>query len=349
MRQDADQHGLTKMDSEEPNAGSLSEASRCGSKDAPGGRRTPTFTVFTPTFNRAHTLPRVFESLKAQTFRDFEWLIIDDGSSDGTREVVGRWLGRTDFGLRYVYQDNQGKHIAHNRAAIEAKGLLVVVLDSDDALVPSALERLNYHWYQIPAGDRARISGLFSHSMYPDGTLVGKAFPGGTGESDYREMYYRDRMVGDKLPCFRRDILVAFPFPDDLRQTYVSEGIVWGAISRSFRIRFVDEPLRIYYQDTPSLMRGPWAGAHAPGNRLAYLTMLNGDLDYLRHAPLRFLRIAINYARFSFHCGLGPGQQWADVTSKMGRFLWLLALPVGRLRYGLDMRGQHPSVAPGQS
>ena len=103
------------------------------------------FTVFTPTYNRAYTLHRVYESLKAQTYRDFEWLIVDDGSNDNTRELIQKWQNESLFSIRYIYQQNSGKHIAFNRAVREAKGELFLTLDSDDACVEEALERFKYH------------------------------------------------------------------------------------------------------------------------------------------------------------------------------------------------------------
>ena len=97
-------------------------------------------TVCTATFNRAHTLHRVFDSLKAQTFQDFEWLVINDGSSDETEMLIARWQSRTSFSIRYKYQQNQGKHIAINLGATLALGDFFVVADSDDAFLPNALE-----------------------------------------------------------------------------------------------------------------------------------------------------------------------------------------------------------------
>ena len=80
------------------------------------------FTVFTPTYNRASTLPRVYEGLKPQTFRDFEWLIVDDGSRDNTRELVQMWQAEACFPIRYIYQPNRGKPTAFNRGVQEAQG-----------------------------------------------------------------------------------------------------------------------------------------------------------------------------------------------------------------------------------
>src|SRR6476619_6982250 len=82
------------------------------------------FTVFTPTYNRARTLDRVYTSLKNQTFRDFEWIIVDDGSSDETSNLVQAWQQEAGFPVRYVYQPNLGKHVAFNRGVAEARGEL---------------------------------------------------------------------------------------------------------------------------------------------------------------------------------------------------------------------------------
>src|SRR6266576_5358341 len=104
------------------------------------------FTVFTATHNRAHTLARAYESLQRQTYRDFEWLIIDDGSTDKTRLLIRSYLEAAALPVRYIYQEHQGKHVAHNRAVLEAKGEFLLPLDSDDALLPHALMRLKFHW-----------------------------------------------------------------------------------------------------------------------------------------------------------------------------------------------------------
>ena len=91
-----------------------------------------TFTVFTPTYNRAATLARVYESLQRQTFTDFEWIIVDDGSTDETAELVQQWRSESSFPIRYIWQPNQGKHVAFNRGVELARGELFLPHDSDD-------------------------------------------------------------------------------------------------------------------------------------------------------------------------------------------------------------------------
>ena len=109
-----------------------------------------TFTVFTPTYNRAATLPRVYASLRDQTIKDFEWLIVDDGSTDNTREMVTKWQSECkDFDIRYIYQENQHKKVALNRAVAEARGELFIVLDSDDSCVADAVETFQKVWQSM--------------------------------------------------------------------------------------------------------------------------------------------------------------------------------------------------------
>jgi len=107
---------------------------------------SPVYTVFTPTFNRAHTLHRVFDSLVAQTYRDFEWIVIDDGSTDDTQSLIKLWQQQADFPIHYHYQVNSGKHIAYNYAVKLAHGELFLVIDSDDGFVVNALESMLYWW-----------------------------------------------------------------------------------------------------------------------------------------------------------------------------------------------------------
>jgi len=94
----------------------------------------PLFSIFIPTYNRAGTLPRALESVASQQFKDFELIVVDDGSEDDTRKLVEQWKQRFGDRLRYLWQKNQGKHVAYNLAAREAKGVLMVLLDSDDPL-----------------------------------------------------------------------------------------------------------------------------------------------------------------------------------------------------------------------
>lgn len=115
------------------------------------------FTVFTATYNRAHVLHRVYYSLCHQSFRDFEWLIVDDGSVDNTQALVEEWRNSADFPIRLFYQENQHKKTAFNLGVREARGLFFYVVDSDDELLPDALQVLYHYWQTIPDSSKENL------------------------------------------------------------------------------------------------------------------------------------------------------------------------------------------------
>ena len=298
-----------------------------------------TFTVFTPTYNRACTLHRVYESLSAQTYRDFEWLVVDDGSSDDTRKLIDTWEQQARFPLRYIYQPNQGKHVAFNRGVREARGELFLTVDSDDGCVPQALERLLCHWDQIPFSQRHRFSAVTALCIDEFGDLVGSRFPQNITDSDSLEIRYRYKVRGDKWGFQRTDVLRRFPFPEPPNERFVIEGIVWRAIARQFKTRYVNEALLINYcHDVDQSLRLSNAPAvlHAESFRLYLREVLVHDLSWFRFAPLTFIRDAAKYGRFAFNCGVSPLAQAAELRTFAARLLWFVTLPVAYLYHIRD-------------
>ena len=119
------------------------------------------FTVVTATYNSVKYLHRVWESLKSQTFDDFEWIIIDDGSTDGTGELIESWKKEEHFfPIKHFYQPNQGKLVAINKAVQHSSGELYLNVDADDRIKPNCLQTLFNVWDSIPAKDRASLKGV---------------------------------------------------------------------------------------------------------------------------------------------------------------------------------------------
>jgi glycosyltransferase involved in cell wall biosynthesis len=300
----------------------------------------PVFTVFTPTRNRAHTLHRVYESLVAQTLPDFEWLVIDNESTDGTPEIMARWQAEARFPIRYIQQVNRGLTPSWNRAVAEAHGEFLVTLASDDSCNPNALERLLAIWNTIPEDKRDGFSSVTTLCVDENGKLIGKAFPRSPLDVSALDMRYRYHITGEKWGCQRLDVLRQFPFPVVEGYTgYVPEGIVWNAIARHYKERCVNEVLRAFWLDAPvSLARPRFAGDNAIGSLMRADDLLRHDLQYLRYAPAEFLKAAMRYSRFSFHLGRGPIDQWRRLTSPAARALWIATLPIGAARFAWDLR-----------
>lgn len=172
----------------------------------------PILTVFTPTYNRAYVLARCYESMKKQTCKDFIWLVVDDGSTDNTRQLVKGWQSQSnDFEIRYVFQQNQGMHGAHNLAYATIDTELNTCIDSDDYLSDDAVEKIIYFWQNC---DRDRtISGFLALDAYKDGEIIGTRFPKGIGSATYYDYYYKHGVKGDKKFVFRSALTKRYPYP----------------------------------------------------------------------------------------------------------------------------------------
>lgn len=299
-----------------------------------------TFTVFTPTFDRASTLGRVYESLKAQTLDDFEWLIVDDGSTDGTGELVASWQRAASFPIRYLYQENAGKHVAFNRGVREARGALFLSLDSDDACVPDALERLLSWWDAIPADRREGFSAVTALCRDQHGELVGTPFPESPLDCSSIEMRWVHRVEGEKWGFQRTDVLRRHPFPEPPGVRYVSESLVWRAIDQQgYQTRFVNEPLRIYWVDEagkPSLTNVSPVVLH--GRLLVHQQTLNELGRWFTRRPEAFAAAALNVSRYGLQLGMPLPAILGSVRPRWGKLLVLALLPLGAVAASRDRR-----------
>lgn len=305
------------------------------------------FTVFTPTFNRRHTLHRAYESLAAQTFRDFEWLIVDDGSEDSTGELVRSWMQEERVPIRYLHRPHRGAHHAHMTCLEEARGELIIKLDSDDGCTPDALARLHHHWLSIPASERGRFAGVTALCQDENGALVGGVFPSSPLDCTAAELEYRHRVRGEKWGCVRADVLRRFPYPENVPGNFIPESYIWSQVSCHYLTRHVNEVLRVYWMDAPSLVHGPSdPRRNAAGHRLMFQMVLNNEAGWFARAPLRLLRAAAQFARFSWLSGRGLARQWRDLQSAGARLLWLAALPAAAGLLARDAWHSRPKATP---
>ena len=175
---------------------------------------TATLTIFTPTYNRAHSLHLCYESLKRQTSSDFIWLIIDDGSVDDTQMLVERWIAEKAIPIRYHYQQNQGMHGAHNTAYNLADTELCVCIDSDDYAADDAVETIVSTWKTHGCD---RYGGMVGFNAYSDGSIVGEPIPDETIECRFATVFYQYRH--DKKYVYRRKVFNSYPpypvYPDE--------------------------------------------------------------------------------------------------------------------------------------
>jgi glycosyltransferase involved in cell wall biosynthesis len=196
-------------------------------------------TIFTPAYNRAHTLTRTYESLLAQDCKDFVWLIVDDGSVDNTAALVRSWQEQDNgFEIRYIYKENGGMHTAHNTAYEHIDTELNTCIDSDDKLAPGAVEKILCKWEQVKEQGYAGIIALDSDF---DGNVIGKVFPEKLTETTVIG-YYAAGGSGDKKLIYRTDIINQYPpYPVFEGEKYVALAYKYRLIDQTWKMSVLDE------------------------------------------------------------------------------------------------------------
>lgn len=209
-----------------------------------------TLTVFTPAYNRAHTIGRTYESLCRQTCQDFEWLIIDDGSTDHTRELVESWMREEKISIRYIYQENQGMHGAHNTAYRNITTELNTCIDSDDYMPDDAVEKICSFWKKHGSD---RYAGLIGLDQTEDGKIIGTSFPESMKEATLSG-FYQQGGKGDKKLVYRTDVIRKYPeYPLFEGERYVGLGYKYQLIDQDYTLLTLNEPLVVVeYQEDGS-------------------------------------------------------------------------------------------------
>ena len=272
-----------------------------------------TLTIFTPAYNRAHTLPRTYESLCQQNCKDFIWLIVDDGSQDHTAELVRRWQALDNgFEIRYVYKENGGMHTAHNTAYERIDTELNVCIDSDDKLAPGAVEKILKKWEQVHDLGYAGIIGLDSDF---DSKIIGKGFAEGMTETTVIG-YYAAGGCGDKKLVYRTEIINQYPpYPVFEGEKYVALSYKYRLIDQTYKMAVLDEVLcNVEYQPDGSsntmwkqylknprgfafwrkvCMQYPYSAKRLVIDCIHYVSssILAGERQYIAHSPRKLLTI----------------------------------------------------------
>lgn len=211
-------------------------------------------TVFTPAYNRAHTLGRTYESLLRQDCKAFIWLIVDDGSTDNTAQLVRDWQSHDNgFEIRYIYKENGGMHTAHNTAYANIDTELNTCIDSDDALADGAVRKILNKWQQVKDKGYAGIVGLDADMN--TGKVIGCGFPEGMTETTLSG-YYAQGGSGDKKLVYRTDVMRKYPeYPVFAGEKYVALAYKYLLCDQEYQLAVLDEVLcDVEYQNDGSSM-----------------------------------------------------------------------------------------------
>lgn len=205
-------------------------------------------TIFTPAFNRAYIIHKLYNSLCEQTCKDFEWLIVDDGSIDNTKELIDRYIAENKISIKYIRQENKGKQMAVNTGVKNAKGNLFFIVDSDDYVADDAVETILKDWKSV--SDQNDVAGLcYRRFNYNTKKMLGKPFPKDGIKATTIEILYKWKIVEDKAEVFRTDLLRNNPFPEIKNEKFISEAYVWNKIAGRKSSRLYCRNKYIYYCD----------------------------------------------------------------------------------------------------
>ena len=211
-----------------------------------------TLTIFTPAYNRAYSIGRTYESLCRQTSKDFEWLVIDDGSTDNTRQLVEGWKKEGIIPIRYIYQENQGMHGAHNTAYKNIHTELNTCIDSDDWMPDDAVEKIISFWKKFGS---EKVAGIIGLDATKDGKVIGTSFPEEMSSTTLMG-FYRKGGKGDKKLVYRTSVVQKYPpYPLFEGEKYVGLSYLYMLIDQDYELLTLNHPLVMveYQQDGSSI------------------------------------------------------------------------------------------------
>lgn len=199
-------------------------------------------TIFTPTYNRAKLLKRIYNSLRFQTNQDFEWVIVDDGSSDDTKAVVEEWIDEAIIKIKYVYQDNGGKHIAFNTGVKNASGELFFCVDSDDYLPENCVKEIIDAFSSVKD---EKIAGIIGLKTDVNGNILSKLFPQELTRTTTYDLVNKYKCYGEKALVYKTDILRKYPYPEIENEKFVGECVVYDKIDKDYEMLVINKILTI--------------------------------------------------------------------------------------------------------
>lgn len=280
-------------------------------------------TIFTPAYNRGYCLHHCYESLLRQSCQDFIWLIIDDGSTDNTRQLVESWINEGKLEIQYHWQENQGMHGAHNTAYRLIDTALNVCIDSDDYMPDNAVEKIIAFWNENGSN---QVSGIMGLDATKANEIIGSAFPENMKQSTLFDMYYKHGVTGDKKLVYRTELTKKYPYPLFQNETYVGLAYKYYMLDQEFELLVMNEVLcHVEYLPDGS-SRNMLKQYRKNPNGFSFYRKALMQLPYASQS-FRF-RQAIHYVSSSL-----LSKNASFLTESPSKILTTMALPFGLLLY----------------
>ena len=274
-------------------------------------------TILTPSYNRAHTLPALYESLLKQDTDVFEWLVVDDGSTDATRKLVEGWQGERKISIRYLHKQNGGKHTALNEGIRLIESELTFIVDSDDWLPENAVEIiLQYH-------EKYReMEGLCGYSFlrfYPDGKVNDAFYPQDEWIDTYINARINAGIAGDKAEVFFTDVLRQYPFPVYEGEKFVPEDLIWVQMSGPYKMVHINRCVYISdYLEGGLTCSGKRMKIHSPKAMTERARLYLNDASVNKKTKCKMILLYVIYGHFA---------QYSEkkLANDLNRKVWYIA------------------------
>lgn len=278
-------------------------------------------SIFTPTFNRGTFLKRIFENLSKQENISFEWLIVDDGSTDGTKDIVESFLSNSTFDINYVFQENSGKHIAMNKGISEANGEYFFCLDSDDLLTFDALKQIEK---LIRLSSKMDVGGFVGIAQYINGEIIGRS-PGTNLISDTIEIRDKYNIRGEP-EVYQSHILKNYQFPKFGDEKFLTEAYLFDVISVKYKLLYTNKILMVKdFQEDGLTSKEPMLRINNPIGTISYYRQRASMTNHL----LPTLKTLTNYYRFSMHSKTNDELDFNVIVILMSKL-------TGRIMFNID-------------
>lgn len=273
------------------------------------------FTVFTPTYNRAYTINHLYESLKKQTMKDFEWIVIDDGSTDDTENLINRIISAEhEFPIIYKKTQNKGKHNAINLGVQMAEGRMFFIVDSDDYLPDDSLEIIFEMEKTIDEENKKNFAGIAGLKGSNENKAYGTTFVGNYLDSSYLDAQ-SNNIRGDKSEVYYTHLLKKYPFPVFENEKFIPESVVWNVIAADgYKLRYFNKIVYYCkYLDDGLTKRGDEKYKTIPKGYGLYIYQL---IKYKRINKLNKWKKVFNYYRM-FHENLSNIQMARNLNMNL--------------------------------
>ena len=258
-------------------------------------------TILTPTYNRQKCLPRLYNSLLAQSNRDFQWLVIDDGSTDRTKQMVAGWIAERKIDIVYARKANGGKHTALNYGISMTDDPLLFIVDSDDYLKENAVEVIKAYAEKY-SGRKAelKLCGYSFLRAYSDGTINSIRFPGNDIVDTYRNERINRKDTGDKAEVYYTDVLKKYPFPVFAGEKFLPEDTVWIRMSGPYQMVHVNQVIYICdYLEGGLTKTGRYMKVHSPYGMMCRSAAYLNDGGVIVSVRMKMLLLYVIYEYFA--------------------------------------------------